>query len=406
MEYADRNYFIPFTREQITKMLLDKGKLDNDQFDKFEQFCLLLNSIYHFEFHRDLEELKSTYRNFNPDVEITANEEENFNFEKIEDKFNNALIRTLTEGNFEKVSNENLHAAMEEEGIFPVSCVIDFDAFEYYEIYYQGTRTSKDEIKTWIPFKSKEIEFKLYDRIVFFYKVKNQEFFESNPKKTQPGIPGKIYIKFFRNIPESDLEMMFPNPKPEMKFIHKMQIFLPLLAGFGVLIQKTIIGPKFYNTGTNPLEEGLSYGLIALLIVLGGYVLRTFLGYKNVVQSFLGEIAQSLYFKDKGNNQGVFSMLIDSAEEQECKEALMAYYFLLTTKKKMNQDQLDDNIEEWLDQDYDTKIDFEIDDALSKLEKLGLMSRDKDGLLTVVSIDKALEKLDYIWDNYFEYNKP
>ena len=406
MEYADRNYFIPFTREQITKMLLDKGKLDNDQFDKFEQFCLLLNSIYHFEFHRDLEELKSTYRNFNPDVEITANEEENFNFEKIEDKFNSALIRTLTEGNFEKVSNENLHAAMEEEGIFPVSCVIDFDAFEYYEIYYQGTRTSKDEIKTWIPFKSKEIEFKLYDRIVFFYKVKNQEFFESNPKKTQPGIPGKIYIKFFRNIPESDLEMMFPNPKPEMKFIHKMQIFLPLLAGFGVLIQKTIIGPKFYNTGTNPLEEGLSYGLIALLIVLGGYVLRTFLGYKNVVQSFLGEIAQSLYFKDKGNNQGVFSMLIDSAEEQECKEALMAYYFLLTTKKKMNQDQLDNNIEEWLDQDYDTKIDFEIDDALSKLEKLGLMSQDKDGLLTVVSIDKALEKLDYIWDNYFEYNKP
>ena len=406
MEYADRNYFIPFTREQITKMLLDKGKLDNDQFDKFEQFCLLLNSIYHFEFHRDLEELKSTYRIFNPDVEITAKEIDNSNISGTEDKFTDTLAKTLTEGNFEKVSNENLHAAMEEEGIFPVSCVIDFDAFEYYEIYYQGTRTSKEQIKTWIPFKSKEIEFKLYDRIVFFYKVKNQEFFESNPKKTEPGIPGKIYIKFFRNIPESDLEMMFPNPKPEMKFIHKMQIFLPLLAGFGVLIQKTIIGPKFYNTGTNPLEEGLSYGLIALLIVLGGYVLRTFLGYKNVVQSFLGEIAQSLYFKDKGNNQGVFSMLIDSAEEQECKEALMAYYFLLTTKKKMNQDQLDDNIEEWLDQDYDTKIDFEIDDALDKLEKLGLMTRDKDGLLTVVSIDKALEKLDYIWDNYFEYNKP
>ena len=405
MEFADRNYFIPFTREQITKMLLDKGKLDNDQFDKFEQFCLLLNSIYHFEFHRDLEELKSTYRNFNPDVEITANEEENFNFEKIEDKFNNALIRTLTEGNFEKVSNENLHAAMEEEGIFPVSCVIDFDAFEYYEIYYQGTRTSKDEIKTWIPFKSKEIEFKLYDRIVFFYKVKNQEFFESNPKKTQPGIPGKIYIKFFRNIPESDLEMMFPNPKPEMKFIHKMQIFLPLLAGFGVLIQKTIIGPKFYNTGTNPLEEGLSYGLIALLIVLGGYVLRTFLGYKNVVQSFLGEIAQSLYFKDKGNNQGVFSMLIDSAEEQESKEAMMAYYFLLTSKKKLNKKLLDNTIEDWLDQEYETKIDFEIDDALNKLEKLELMSQDKDGILTVVSLDEALEKMDYIWDNFFDYNK-
>ena len=199
--------------------------------------------------------------------------------------------------------------------------------------------------------------------------------------------------------------MIFPNPKPEMKFIHKMQIFLPLLAGFGVLIQKTIIGPKFYNTGTNPLEEGLSYGLIALLIVLGGYVLRTFLGYKNVVQSFLGEIAQSLYFKDKGNNQGVFSMLIDSAEEQESKEAMMAYYFLLTSKKKLNKKLLDNTIEDWLDQEYETKIDFEIDDALNKLEKLELMSQDKDGILTVVSLDEALEKMDYIWDNFFDYNK-
>ena len=198
---------------------------------------------------------------------------------------------------------------------------------------------------------------------------------------------------------------MFPNPKPEMKFIHKMQIFLPLLAGFGVLIQKTIIGPKFYNTGTNPLEEGLSYGLIALLIVLGGYVLRTFLGYKNVVQSFLGEIAQSLYFKDKGNNQGVFSMLIDSAEEQESKEAMMAYYFLLTSQKKLNKQLLDNTIEDWLDQEYETKIDFEIDDALNKLEKLELMSQDKDGILTVVSLDEALEKMDYIWDNFFDYNK-
>ena len=405
MDYTDRDYFIPFTREQINRMLIDISKLDNHQIDKFNQFCLLLNSIYHFEFHKDLEDLKSTYRTFNPDIEISSKELENNNNSKNEVYFKNSLINTLAEGNFEKVSNENLHTAMEEEGIFPISCVIDFDVFDYYEIYYQGSRTSKEEIKTWIPFKSKEVEFKLYDRIIFFYKVKNQAFFESNTNKIKPGLPGKIYIKFFRNIPESDLEMIFPNPKPEMKFIHKMQIFLPLLAGFGVLIQKTIIGPKFYNTGTNPLEEGLSYGLIALLIVLGGYVLRTFLGYKNVVQSFLGEIAQSLYFKDKGNNQGVFSMLIDSAEEQESKEAMMAYYFLLTSKKKLNKKLLDNTIEDWLDQEYETKIDFEIDDALNKLEKLELMSKDKDGILTVVSLDKALEKMDYIWDNFFDYNK-
>ena len=405
MNYTTRDYFIPFTRDQITKMLLDNGELNNDEVSKFEQFCLLLKSIYHFEFHTDLEHLKSSYRIFNPDVNHAPNELENSNTSKIEADLTNVLRQTLTEGNFEKVSQEDLNAAMEEEGIFPVSCQIDFDCFDYYEIYYQGTRTSKGEIETWNPFKKKEVEFKLYDRIVFFFKVKNEEFFHSNKKNTKPGTPGKIYIKFFRNIPESDLEMIFPNPKPEMKFIHKMQIFLPLLAGFGVLIQKTIIGP-YYDAGSNPLEGGTLYGLIALLVVLGGYVLRTFLGYKNVVQSFLGEIAKSLYFKDKGNNQGVFTMLIDSAEEQECKEAMMAYYFLLNSNKKMSEETLDNVIEEWMEIKHKIKIDFEVDDAIKKLEKMDLVSCDTNGILTVLNLDEALSHMDYIWDNYFEYNKP
>ena len=405
MEYTTRDYFIPFTRDQITKMLLNEGKLNNDEVSKFEQFCLLLKSIYHFEFHTKLERLKSSYRIFSPDVNLAPNELENSNTSKIEADLTNMLRQTLIDGNFEKVSKENLNAAMEKEGIFPVSCQIDFDCFDYYEIYYQGSSTAKEEIKTWNPFKKKEVEFNLYDRIVFFFKVKNEDFFHSDKKNTKPGIPGKIYIKFFRNIPESDLEMIFPNPKPEMKFIHKMQIFLPLLAGFGVLIQKTIIEPNF-NSGSNPLQEGLSIGLVVFLIVLGGYVLRTFLGYKNVVQSFLGEIAKSLYFKDKGNNQGVFNMLIDSAEEEECKEALMAYYFLLNSNKKMTEETLDNAIEEWMEIKHKTKIDFEVDDALQKLEKMNLLSSDKNGILTVVNLDEALSHMDYIWDNYFEYNKP
>jgi len=411
MEYTTRDYFIPFTREQITKMLLDEGKLNNDEVSKFEQFCLLLKSIYHFEFHTKLERLKASYRIFSPEINLAPNELENSNTSKIEADLTNKLRQTLIDGNFEKVSQEDLNAAMEKEGIFPVSCKIDFDSFDYYEIYYQGSSTAKEEIKTWNPFKKKEVEFNLYDRIVFFFKVKNEEFFHANKKNNEPGIPGKIYIKYFRNIPESDLEMIFPNPRPEMKFIHKMQIFLPLLAGFGVLIQKTIIGP-FYNAGTNPLEGGFSlltkpsYPMIALLIVLGGYVLRTFLGYKNVVQSFLGEIAKSLYFKDKGNNQGVFTMLIDSAEEEECKEAMMAYYFLLNSNKKMSEETLDNAIEEWMEEKHKVKIDFEVDDAIKKLEEKDLLSRDKKGILTVVSLDEALNHLDYIWDNYFDYNKP
>ena len=404
MNYSDRGYFIPFSREQVSRMLMENGELNNIDIQKFDQFCLLLKSIFHFEFHKDLEHLKSSYRIFNPDVVLTSNELENINSSEIEADLTKTLRQTITDGNFKLVTKRDLEIAINEEGVFPISCKIDVDCFDYYEIYYQGTSNSKEEIKTWNPFKKKEIELKVFDSIVFFFKVKNEDFFHSKKIKTRPGIPEKIYIKYFNKIPRSDLEMMFPNPKPEMKLIHKLQIGLPLLAGFAVLIQKTIIAP-YYNAGSNPLEGGLGYGFTALLIVLGGYGLRSFLGYKNIVQSFLGEIAQSLYFKDKGNNQGVFSMLIDSAEEQECKEAMMAYYFLLNSNQGLSEVELDNLIEQWMEKEHNTKIDFEVHDALKKLTNLKLLKCDNYGIISVLSLDEALSKMDFIWDNYFDYNK-
>lgn len=40
-------------------------------------------------------------------------------------------------------------------------------------------------------------------------------------------------------------------------------------------------------------------------------------------------LADNLYFKNLNNNDVVFHRLIDSAEE-ECKEAILAYYLLVT----------------------------------------------------------------------------
>ena len=405
MEYTTRDYFIPFTRDQITKMLLDNGELNNDEVTKFEQFCLLLKSIYHFEFHEQLENLKSSYRIFNPDINLVSDELENSNTSKIETNLTNQLHQVLTDGNYVLVSNEDLQAAMNEEGLIPVSAEVDFSHFDYYEIHYLGTRTSKEKIKTWNPFVKKEVDFEIFENIVFFFKVKNEEFFHLNKIKKIPGVPGKIYLKFLCNIPKSDLEMIFPNPRPQMNIIHKFKIIVPLIIGLYFLLKKTVI-PYFFSSSSDPIQEVFSIGFIALLIAIGGYIFKSYTKYLNLVQRFLSEITQSLYFKDRGNNQGVFSMLIDLAEEQECKEAMMAYYFLLKSNVKMNEKELDNFIEEWMEKKHKTKIDFEVDDAIKKLEKLNLMSRDKNGILTVLSMDEALSQMDYIWDNYFEYNKP
>ena len=44
--------------------------------------------------------------------------------------------------------------------------------------------------------------------------------------------------------------------------------------------------------------------------------------------------------------------------------------------------------------------------VVKKLEKLELLNKDKNGILTVINLEEALVKLDFTWDNYFAFNKP
>ena len=114
-------------------------------------------------------------------------------------------------------------------------------------------------------------------------------------------------------------------------------------------------------------------------------------------------LADNLYFKNLDNNAGVFYHLIDTAEEEEFKEAVLAYYFLLTAGEPLTKSALDQRIENWLADRWDCHIDFEIGDAIHKLQRLKLIAVD-DAYLRCVSLPEARQQLDTIWDNYFSYN--
>ena len=58
----------------------------------------------------------------------------------------------------------------------------------------------------------------------------------------------------------------------------------------------------------------------------------------------------------------------------------------------------------WLKEAFDLDADFEVDDALAKLDRLGLLRRDGERL-AVPPPEDALARLDTVWDNYFQYNK-
>ena len=136
-----------------------------------------------------------------------------------------------------------------------------------------------------------------------------------------------------------------------------------------------------------------------------GYGYKQYYGYNVTKQTYGYQLTRSLYYQNLDNNAGVFYHLIDKAEEQECREVILAYFCLWRSAATgWTSADLDDYIELELERLANLKVDFEIGDALEKLDRLGLVEKTGDRY-RAKPLQAAQERLDYLWDNYFQYNK-
>jgi hypothetical protein len=146
--------------------------------------------------------------------------------------------------------------------------------------------------------------------------------------------------------------------------------------------------------------------LVAVPVTAG---VNSFFGFQRAKHKHLSSMIRNLYYLTLANNGSVLNRLIDSAEEEEYKETMLAYFFLwrrLDQPEVWTMDKLDAHIEAFLKSVSGIEINFEVADALGKLFRLGLARRDNQGSLHAVPIETALTKLDDLWDNLFTYHKP
>jgi Protein of unknown function (DUF3754) len=209
--------------------------------------------------------------------------------------------------------------------------------------------------------------------------------------------------------------MLFPNSEVRMKTVDKLIIGIPAAVS-GILVISTKLGASILLIASViSLWLGLTIKevkieqqhLIALglgLATLGGFLFKQINKFKNRKIKFMKALTDNLYFKNLDNNTGVFHHLVDTAEEEEFKEAILAYYFLLVEDRDLTTTELDETIERWFENKHNCRINFEIEDALHKLERWDLVSQDRNILRRKDLID-ALQQLDKIWDNYFPYHE-
>ncbi|MEY4603810.1 MAG: hypothetical protein RIT43_1102 [Bacteroidota bacterium] len=106
-----------------------------------------------------------------------------------------------------------------------------------------------------------------------------------------------------------------------------------------------------------------------------------------------------MYFKNLGNNSGAFHSLLDSSEEEEIKETLLVYAFLLCSEGADAQ-ALDAAIEEWFMTEFESALDFDIQDALQKLNRIGI-AKESEGVWKAMPLNQAVTHVDEIWDGLF-----
>src|SRR5947207_12190789 len=71
-----------------------------------------------------------------------------------------------------------------------------------------------------------------------------------------------------------------------------------------------------------------AFAAMSGLAALVGFVMRQWLRYQRQSLKHQKELSENVYFRNINNNAGMFDYIIGAAEEQECKEAFLAYYFL------------------------------------------------------------------------------
>ncbi len=404
--------FIPFRKYDIISLC--QAYLNEADHQPFAEFSTILQSVIHYQYHDLLESLKNNYAPFDPNADTRLlNPIDDKTRKAHQAKFAQQFATVLNAANYETITNQDLQEALNEESLFKVRLAVEFDDFAEVVFYRRGESQRTETLRTWWGLRKKQVQFTNYDRVAIFIRFKDEQYFLEKGKKPMGFEPSSTIVKLFQNVPKADLEMLFPNSEVKMRPIDKLIIGSSALVG-GTVVLVTKLGASIllliamiaFWGGWRSEEVHMSQQhFITFAIgmgVFGSFIFKEWSKFKNRKIRFMKALADNLYFKNLDNNAGVFHTLVDAAEEEDVKEALLAYTFLLKADEAISSVQLDQRIEAWFYSTQQCQLDFEIDDALSKLVKLNLVE-ETQGLYQAVDLKTAKQRLDARWDGFFTF---
>ncbi|HLA21359.1 MAG TPA: TMEM143 family protein [Pseudolabrys sp.] len=412
-----RDRVIALRKSDLIGGLLAEGRLAEAEHARLRQFGRMLGAIFHYEYFEELERLREAYFHFDPEVDPRAGgaaKDLDAAYRSLREDF----VRVLTDANFVEVSHAEIARAFAERATVRVKIKAPVEDYRDVRIFRRGRHNETIEVPEWFGLRKRPLEVEVYDDVVLMVATKPDSMTPADTRKALASARrggqnirgGAVLFKYFRNVACADIEALFPNVRVVMSLTDQLTLGVPaILGGVPILIKLAstmtvlflVAGFYLGLIGTlhdNDVEQALA--ALSGLFALGAFMLRQRGKFHRQSLLHQKQITDNIYYRNVNNNSGIFNYIIGEAEDQEWKEALLAYYGLLTASAPLTRAALDARLEDLLARAFGVKADFEIDDALARLASLDLLS-ESDGRLSVPPLADALARLDKEWDDFF-----
>ncbi len=411
--------FIPVTRYALMERLQRPQSWPPGIFDDAMATLQSLAAWRHQIYAQRLNVLMESYLPFSPDRDTVRVIE--YSDEELLQKRKSLIKRLaalLERANYEEVSHEELDDFFVARGPYDLNLKVDMDEYDEVLVFYRGSDTTTTERRDWKRLYLKKIVdvIPVFQRLFLLLKLKPEEVrvreimqqHGVSEKKAQKmlrsfrkNLPEEVstdhvYLKTFKNIPQADLEMLFPNTKIEFKMFDKIKFIAT--AGGGTI--GGIVGTASkLAVVSNPLTALLALGGFA------GVLFRQVSNFFNQRNRYMMTLAQNLYFHSLANNRGALTLLLDRAEEEDIKEEYLLYSYLVHAPIPPDRTEVaKTQIENFLKNEFGVDIEYDFEDALDRLRTDSLITEDEQGVIRAVEPARAKVILAEKWSQVLPGN--
>jgi hypothetical protein len=373
--------YVPFRKNELIDLLLASSPIDATAAGQFRRLCDLIEIVVHHEFHSQQEHLKNLYAPFDPDSSTRPLKQLGSRARlELTDELIGFLANVLNSAHYHPLGSKELEYALSGATYWGLDLQINRDIFERLIIYVRGhglrSRVHRD-FSTWL--RRRSIDLEIYERLVIVVKLRREFVTE--------GIdPDNVYVKLFRDIPKLDLEMLLPGTRPRIRLLDAGKIGGSSVTGI-------------FSLGKMVMESIILGKLKWLMLAVGAlvYAAQSFLGYRRTKAAYVYSMTQQLYYQNLDNNLGAFCRLIDEAEDEETKEAVLAYFFLWTNSTEdWTPPRLGAAIAKFIRGHTGSNCEFDAHQAIAKLQRLGILTSHQRRL-DVVPPSDAIRDLSQRW---------